>query len=93
MLFGAVLLFLIGGMPFLQDRLAFGGSFVYRDLLVPDDANDGGRNHLRGGNSKLIFEPSVPARSLPNLEPSPDQDLSGPSYWNRRNLALPIWIE
>ena len=40
MLSGAVLLFLIGGMPFLQAGWLSAVSFVYRDLLVPDDEDD-----------------------------------------------------
>ena len=94
MLSGAVLLFLIGGMPFLQAGWRAGVSFVYRDLLVPDDEED--EQPFTGRQLRDIFEQEVALPDpLPNPEPSPDQDfLDRLHAWNRRNLARgKIWIE
>ena len=94
MLSGAVLLFLIGGMPFLQAGWLSAVSFVYRDLLVPDDEEDA--QPLTGRQLRDIFEQEVALPDpLPNPEPSPDQDfLDRLHAWNRRNLARgKIWIE
>ena len=94
MLSGAVLLFLIGGMPFLQAGWLSAVSFVYRDLLVPDDEED--EQPFTGRQLRDIFEEEVVLPdALPNPEPSPDQDfLDRLHAWNRRNLARgKIWIE
>ena len=99
MLSGAVLLFLIGGMPFVRAASRAGGSFVYRDLLVPDDEED--EQVLTTVDAverqlKDIFEQEVaPPDPLPNPEPSPDAVfLDRLHAWNRRNLTRQkIWIE
>ena len=94
MLSGAVLLFLIGGMPFLLAARSSCLSFVYRDLLVPDDEED--EQPFTGRQLRDIFEEEVVLPdALPNPEPSPDQDfLDRLHAWNRRNLARgKIWIE
>ena len=69
MLSGAVLLFLIGGMPFLQAGWLAAVSFVYRDLLVPDGEEDA--QPLTARQLKDIFEQEValPDR-LPNQSPA-----------------------
>ena len=54
MLSGAVLLFLIGGMPFLLAARSSCLSFVYRDLLVPDDEED--EQPLTARQLRDIFE-------------------------------------
>ena len=94
MLSGAVLLFLIGGMSFLRAGWLAAVSFVYRDLLVPDDEED--EQPFTGRQLRDIFEEEVVLPdALPNPEPSPDQDfLDRLHAWNRRNLARgKIWIE
>ena len=94
MLSGAVLLFLIGGMSFLRTGWLAAVSFVYRDLLVPDDEED--EQPFTGRQLRDIFEEEVVLPdALPNPEPSPDQDfLDRLHAWNRRNLARgKIWIE
>ena len=94
MLSGAVLLFLIGGMSFLRAGWLAAVSFVYRDLLVPDDEED--EQPFTGRQLRDIFEQEVALPDpLPNPEPSPDQDfLDRLHAWNRRNLARgKIWIE
>ena len=99
MLSGAILLCLIGGMPFVRAASRAGGSFVYRDLLVPDDEED--EQVLTTVDAverqlKDIFEQEVALPDpLPNPEPSPDADfLDGLHAWNRRNLTRQkIWIE
>ena len=94
MLSGAVLLFLIGGMPFLQAGWLSAVSFVYRDLLVPDDEEDA--QPLTARQLKDIFEQEValPDR-LPEPEPGFDQDSMDRLHaWNRRTIARhKIWIE
>ena len=94
MLSGAVLLFLIGGMPFLQAGWLSAVSFVYRDLLVPDDEEDA--QPLTARQLKDIFEQEValPDR-LPEPEPGFDQDSMDRLHaWNRRTIARQkIWIE
>ena len=99
MLSGAILLCLIGGMPFVRAASRAGGSFVYRDLLVPDDEED--EQVLTTVDAverqlKDIFEQEVaPPDPLPNPEPSPDAVfLDRLHAWNRRNLTRQkIWIE
>ena len=94
MLSGAVLLFLIGGMPFLQAGWLSAVSFVYRDLLVPDDEEDA--QPLTARQLKDIFEQEValPDR-LPEPEPGFDQDSMDRLHaWNRRTITRQkIWIE
>ena len=94
MLSGAVLLFLIGGLPFLLAARSSCLSFVYRDLLVPDDEED--EQPLTARQLKDIFEQEValPDR-LPEPEPGFDQDSMDRLHaWNRRTIARQkIWIE
>ena len=94
MVSGAVLLFLIGGMPFLQAGWLSAVSFVYRDLLVPDDEEDA--QPLTARQLKDIFEQEValPDR-LPEPEPGFDQDSMDRLHaWNRRTITRQkIWIE
>ena len=69
-------------------------SFVYRDLLVPDDEEDA--QPLTARQLKDIFEQEValPDR-LPEPEPGFDQDSMDRLHaWNRRTIARQkIWIE
>ena len=102
MLSGAVLLFLIGGMPFLQAGWRAGGSFVYRDLLVPDDEEDAQLLTTVDAverQLKAIFEQEVALPgALPDPEPSTDADfnvfMDRLHARNRRTIARQkIWIE
>ena len=100
MLSGAVLLFLIGGMPFLQAGWRAGVSFVYRDLLVPDDEEDAQLLTTVDAverQLKAIFEQEV---ALPDRLPDPEPSCSDADFVdqfrarNRRDLARgKIWIE
>ena len=94
MLSGAVLLFLIGGMPFMLAAMHTGSSFVYRDLFVPDGEED--EQPLTARQLGVIFEQEValPDR-LPEPEPGFDQDSMDRLHaWNRRTIARQkIWIE
>ena len=79
MLSGAVLLFLIGGMPFNAGRLAFTYfSFVYRDLLVPDDEEDEQPLTARQLNDIFEQEVALPDR-LPESRARLRRRLRGPS--------------
>ena len=102
MLSGAVLLFLIGGMPFLQAGWRAGVSFVYRDLLVPDDEEDAQLLTTVDAverQLKAIFEQEVALPgALPDPEPSTDADfnvfMDRLHARNRRTIARQkIWIE
>ena len=95
MLSGAVLLFLIGGMPFLQAGWLSAVSFVYRDLLVPDGEED--EQPLTPRQLRVIFEQEV---ALPDRLPDPEPSCSDADFVdqfharNRRDLARgKIWIE
>ena len=95
MLSGAVLLFLIGGMPFLQAGWLSAVSFVYRDLLVPDGEED--EQPLTPRQLRVIFEQEV---ALPGRLPDPEPSCSDADFVdqfharNRRDLARgKIWIE
>ena len=94
MLSGAVLLFLIGGMPFMVTAMHTGLSFVHRDLYFPDGEEDA--QPLTARQLKDIFEQEValPDR-LPEPEPGFDQDSMDRLHaWNRRTIARQkIWIE
>ena len=94
MLSGAVLWFLIGAVPSMRAASHTYFSFLYRDLLVPDDEED--EQPFTGRQLKDIFEQEVaPPDPLPNPEPSPDAVfLDRLHAWNRRNLTRQkIWIE
>ena len=94
MLSGAVLWFLIGAVPLMRAASHTYFSFLYRDLLVPDDEED--EQPFTGRQLKDIFEQEVaPPDPLPNPEPSPDAVfLDRLHAWNRRNLTRQkIWIE
>ena len=102
MLSGAVLLFLIGGMPFVRAASRAGGSFVYRDLLVPDDEEDAQLLTTVDAverQLKAIFEQEVALPdALPDPEPSTDADfnvfMDRLHARNRRTIARQkIWIE
>ena len=90
MLSGAVLLFLIGGMPFLQAGWLSAVSFVYRDLLVPDDEEDEQPLTERVARLNAIFEQEV---ALPDRLPDPEPSCSDADFVdqfrarNRRDLA------
>ena len=93
MLSGAVLLFLIGGMPFLQAGWRAGVSFVYRDLLVPDDEEDAQLLTTVDAverQLKAIFEQEV---ALPGRLPDPEPSCSDADFVdqfrarNRRDLT------
>ena len=91
MVSGAVLLFLIGGMPFVLTAMHTVSSFAYTDRLVLDSEEDALPEPL-----DVIFEQEVaPPDPLPNPEPSPDAVfLDRLHAWNRRNLTRQkIWIE
>ena len=94
MLSGAVLLFLIGGMPFMVTAMHTGLSFVHRDLYFPDGEED--EQPLTARQLKDIFEQEValPDR-LPEPEPGFDQDSMDRLHArNRRTIARQkIWIE
>ena len=94
MLSGAVLLFLIGGMPFMVTAMHTGLSFVHRDLYFPDGEEDA--QPLTPRQLKDIFEQEValPDR-LPEPEPGFDQDSMDRLHaCNRRTIARQkIWIE
>ena len=94
MLSGAVLWFLIGAVSSMRAASHTYFSFLYRDLLVPDDEED--EQPFTGRQLKDIFEQEVaPPDPLPNPEPSPDAVfLDRLHAWNRRNLTRQkIWIE
>ena len=94
MLSGAVLWFLICAVPSMRAASNTYFSFLYRDLLVPDDEED--EQPFTGRQLRDIFEEEVfLPDALPNPEPSPDQDfLDRLHAWNRRNLARgKIWVE
>ena len=88
MLSGAVLLFLIGGMPFLRAGWLAAVSFVYRDLLVPDGEED--EQPLTPRQLRVIFEQEV---ALPDRLPDPEPSCSDADFvdqfraQNRRDLA------
>ena len=94
MLSGAVLWFLIGAVPSMRAASHTYFSFLYRDLLVPEEEED--EQPFTGRQLKDIFEQEVaPPDPLPNPEPSPDAVfLDRLHAWNRRNLTRQkIWIE
>ena len=94
MLSGAVLLFLIGGMPFMVTAMHTGLSFVHRDLYFPDGEEDA--QPLTARQLNAIFEQEVaPPDPLPEPEPGPDQESMDRLHaWNRRTIARQkIWIE
>ena len=102
MLSGAILLCLIGGMPFVRAASRAGGSFVYRDLLVPDDEEDAQLLTTVDAverQLKAIFEQEVALPgALPDPEPSTDADfnvfMDRLHARNRRTIARQkIWIE
>ena len=102
MLSGAVLLFLIGGMSFLRAGWLAAVSFVYRDLLVPDDEEDAQLLTTVDAverQLKAIFEQEVALPgALPDPEPSTDADfnvfMDRLHARNRRTIARQkIWIE
>ena len=102
MLSGAVLLFLIGGMSFLRTGWLAAVSFVYRDLLVPDDEEDAQLLTTVDAverQLKAIFEQEVALPgALPDPEPSTDADfnvfMDRLHARNRRTIARQkIWIE
>ena len=94
MLSGAVLLFLIGGMPFMVTAMHTGLSFVHRDLYFPDGEEDA--QPLTARQLKDIFEQEVaPPDPLPESEPGFDQESVDRLHArNRRTIARQkIWIE
>ena len=101
MLSGAILLCLIGGMPFVRAASRAGGSFVYRDLLVPDGEEDAQPLTVDAVERQLkaIFEQEVALPgALPDPEPSTDADfnvfMDRLHARNRRTIARQkIWIE
>ena len=96
MLSGAVLLFLIGGTPFVGAVMVRCRLSLARDLWVPDDEEDEQPLTERVARLNAIFEQEVALPDpLPNPEPSPDAVfLDRLHAWNRRNLTRQkIWIE
>ena len=94
MLSGAVLWFLIGAVPSMRAASHTYFSYLYRDLLVPEDEED--EQPFTGRQLRDIFEQEVVLPDpLPNPEPSPDAVfLDRLHAWNRRNLARgKIWVE
>ena len=97
MLSGAVLLFLIGGMPFMVTAMHTGLSFVHRDLYFPDGEEDA--QPLTARQLNAIFEQEVALPdALPDPEPSTDADfnvfMDRLHARNRRTIARQkIWIE
>ena len=101
MLSGAVLLFLIGGTPFVGAVMVRGRSSVARDLLVPDGEEDEQPLTVDAVERQLkaIFEQEVALPdALPDPEPSTDADfnvfMDRLHARNRRTIARQkIWIE
>ena len=94
MLSGAVLLFLIGGMPVMRAGMVRFRSFWAGDLFVADGEED--EQPITESQLIGIFEQEValPDR-LPEPEPGFDQDSMDRLHaWNRRTIARQkIWIE
>ena len=94
MLSGAVLLFLIGGMPFMVTAMHTGLSFVYRDLYFPDGEED--EQPLTARQLNAIFEQEVaPPDPLPEPEFSPDAEFVDHllARNRREQTRQKIWIE
>ena len=94
MLSGAVLLFLIGGMPFMVTAMHTGLSFVHRDLYFPDGEEDA--QPLTARQLNAIFEQEVaPPDPLPEPEFSPAADFVDRllARNRREQTRQKIWIE
>ena len=94
MLSGAVLLFLIGGMPFMRAAMIRVREFWARDLFVPDGEED--EQPLTERQLNAIFEQEVALPDpLPDPEPSSDPDfVDRLRARDRRTIARQkIWIE